>query len=141
MEFSNQSQKTRYFRVLKELQIIKSKMLANPTNKFEIINGFIMLHTRYTPSEEETSKFIKFLVTHKTAPTNLNLKDTIFYMLTFDKNFDLADRDEYGLAINKDLSSVSNLLAGRCQSKLEDKSMRLSGLGDVTKNYTHRGHE
>jgi hypothetical protein len=131
VEFQNQSHKSRYFKVLKELQMIKSKITISPHSKMEIANGFIMLHTRYNPSKEETKKFIKFLVSEKVIPSNLSLKEAIFYMLTFDPNFDIADRDGYGILLNKSREigvNQMNQMNQTDESKPLDQSESIYGI-------------
>ena len=114
-EFSSQSQKTRYFKILKALQVTKTRITTNPSTKIDTVNGFILLHTRFVPSEEQVEKFIDFLMEERTVPANMTLKDIIFYMMTFDSNFDLAETDEYGINKNKE---VSNLLTNKSESRI-----------------------
>lgn len=45
----------------------------------------------------------------RVIPSGMNLKDTIFYMLTYDKNFDLVQNNEYGMKM--DQPKTSNLVA------------------------------
>jgi hypothetical protein len=111
-KFTSESQKSRYFKIMKELQIIKSRIVTNPLMKYETCEGLILLHTRYTASRNEIMKFIAFIMDEKLVPPGMNLKDTIFYMLTYDKNFDLAQNNEYTM---KDESKVSDLITNRSQ--------------------------
>ena len=101
LEFDSQSQKTRYFKIMKELQLIKGKCVSNPHNKIEIINSFIMLHTRYIPSPDETQKFLDFMSKGHVIPSTLNFKDALFYMLTYEKHFDMNEMDEYGFSYSR----------------------------------------
>ena len=97
-------------------------MLDNPQNKAQIAAAFIVLYTRYSPSEEETSKFIDFLFQGKVIPSTLNFKDALLYMLTYDSNFDLNDKDEYGMNPSKNESALnSNIESHRSQSTLKSK--------------------
>ena len=122
IEFGSQSQKTRYFKIIKELQLIKGKMVDNPKNKSQIASAFVQLYTRYTPSEEETSKFIDFIFQGKVIPSTLNFKDALLYMLTYDSNFDLNEKDEYGVGSQKVESNLnSNISSHRSQSNLKTK--------------------
>jgi hypothetical protein len=115
-KFTSESQKSRYFKIMKELQVIKSRIVTNPLMKYETCEGLILLHTRYTASKEEISKFIAFIMDERLVPSGMNLKDTIFYMLTYDKNFDLAQNNEYTM---KDQTKVSDLLTNRSQKIIQ----------------------
>ena len=110
-DFESQSQKNRYFKITKELQLIKEKMIENPHNKIEIANSFVMLHTRYMPSPDETQKFIDFLYKGSIIPSTLNFKEALFYILTYEKHFDSTKVDEYGFSESR----------SRTKSKLKQK--------------------
>ena len=116
-EFDSQSEKNRYLKILKEIQVLKSRIVTNPSGREGIINAFVLLNTRFTPSPKQISKFIDFLLKDRVAPTNMSLKDTIFYMMTYDENFDLADTDSYG--INQSKQNESVLFADRSEGNLK----------------------
>lgn len=112
-EFNSESQKSRYFKIMKELQMIKSRIVTNPATKYETCKGLILLHTRYTPSKDEIRKFMSFIMDERVVPSGMNLKDTIFYMLTYDQNFDLVQSNEYGMKM--DQPKTSNVTANNSQ--------------------------
>jgi hypothetical protein len=115
-KFTSESQKSRYFKIMKELQGIKSRIITNPLMKYETCHGLILLHTRYIASREEISKFIASIMDERVVPPGMNLKETIFYMLTYDKNFDLAKNNEYTM---KDQPKVSDLITNRSQKIIQ----------------------
>jgi len=114
-EFASQSQKNRYMKIVKELQIMKTKLVTNPMNKMDTAKGFLLLHTRFNPSEEQIEKFISFLMEDRVIPSNMNFTDTLFYMMTYEKNFDLAQTDGY--RVKQENSSSLSMLKNAPQLK------------------------